>query len=476
MHSTKPSTDSDQLSSSDLIHRLFHAAQSEFSPDRSRQDPRQQPIKDVTPSASASSSPPSRSISRRHSGQSRPSRQSHEGQSLSDTLVVSLEEQILDETYDRHSRTFHMVLLDPDYRVFVSRQGHGSLIYKVAHRTLVVVGDPMCTHDEMGLVLDDLRRFRRARRLRLAFMGVSDDFAAYASCQRWATFKFGCERVVNPVTNDVLDKKAGKRMLSQNRQLLDRKRGGLTLGIYAPGMTGIHPPLEKSLHHLYASWCRTKQEGGGGGGDSSGNKKNKNGSGSGSGNNTQAFITTYDIFSQRTKTAFLYAMDPDSNLCGMAMLRQLGAQAGFHIDPCIAAADAPRGTTDLLMISAMQVLRRAGISYLSLGVEPCVALAEGDDDSSSNDNNEQNDGNDGNDGSTRRRRRISLGARLANAAYRRVTDLQKVSGKKRYNDKFKPDPLLESGLHVVFPRTTLPVQEALAIMKVAHVRPKHMFR
>ncbi|KAG5970482.1 hypothetical protein E4U55_001657 [Claviceps digitariae] len=433
MQSTKSPS---QLSSSNLIHRFFDAAQSEFSSNSNASTRPPQHVHDAALSSSAST-PASRSVISR--------RQSHEGQSLSDTLVVSVEEQILDDTYDRHGRTFHMVLLDPNYRVFVSRQGHGSLIYKISHQTLVVVGDPMCSHDEMGLVLEDLRRFRRARRLRLAFMGVSDSFLAYASSQRWTSFKFGCERVVNPLTNDVLDKKAGKRMLSQNRQLLDRKRGGLRLDIYAPGMTGINPPLEKTLHHLYASWCRTKQEKGGGGGNK---------------NNTQAFITAYDIFAQRTKTAFLYVTDPDNNICGMAMLRQLGAEAGFHIDPCIAAADAPRGTTDLLMITAMQVLRRAGISYLSLGVEPCVALASGGHTKDDN---------------TTCSRRVPLGERLANAVYRHVTDLQKVSGKKSYYDKFKPDPLLESGLHVVFPRT-LPIQETLAIMKVAHVRPKHMFR
>ncbi|KAG5986057.1 hypothetical protein E4U43_005693 [Claviceps pusilla] len=447
MHSTKSLK---QLSPPNLIHRLFSAAQREFSSDCSREP--QQHLNDAA--LSTPSTPSSHSISRR---------QSHEGRSLSDTLVVSVEEQILDETYEHHSRTFHMVLLDPNYRVFVSRQGHGSLIYRIAHQTLVVVGDPLCSHDRMRLVLDDLRHFRRPRRLRLAFMGVSDSFLAYARSQRWTSFRFGCERVVNPLTNDVLDNKAGKRMLSQNRQLLDPERGGIRLDIYAPGITGINPPLEKTLHHLYTSWCRTKQERGGRGG--------------GNNNNTQAFITAYDIFAQRTKTAFLFAIGPDNNLCGMAMLRQLGAEAGFHIDPCIAATDAPRGTTDLLMITAMQVLRRAGISYLSLGAEPCVALAGG----------RGRDGKDGKDGkdckddsntcsrSRIRSQWVPLGERLANAAYRRVTDLEKVSGKKSYNDKFKPDPLLESGLHVVFPRTTLPIQEALAIMKVAHVRPKHMF-
>ncbi|KAG6037116.1 hypothetical protein E4U41_005308, partial [Claviceps citrina] len=168
-----------------LIHRLFQAAQTELAIDSgsssssssSSSSPRQHGHDGRLPRSPAASSP---------SSSRRPSHED-EAQSMSDTLVVPLDEQILDETYDRHSRTFHMVLLDPSYRVFVSRHGHGSLLYKIARRTLVVVGDPMCSPASMRLVLDDLRQFRHARGLRLAFMGVSDSFLDFARGQGWTT-------------------------------------------------------------------------------------------------------------------------------------------------------------------------------------------------------------------------------------------------------------------------------------------------
>ncbi|KZZ97711.1 hypothetical protein AAL_03675 [Moelleriella libera RCEF 2490] len=386
---------------------------------------------------------PSRSSSRR---------ESQEGRSLCDTLVISAEEQILDESYDKYSRTFHMVLLDPNYKIFTSPKGYGSIIYKTAKHTLVVVGDPLCSTEDMHAILEELRQFRRSRKLRLAFMGVSDAFLQYAKQQRWASFEFGCERVINPMNNDVLNKKAGKRMLSQNRQLLDPKKGGLKMHLYAPSITGIDLRLERQLEQLYGDWCGTKHDKG---------LRNK-----------QAFITAYDIFSQRSKTAFLYTTrgaptsaeggdghDDNGGVCGMAMLRQLGVNAGFHIDPCIASADAPRGTTDLLMVTAMRMLQRADISYLSLGAEPLATLQQ-----------QQQKGQQATPV-----RQMHLSDRLADMAYRKVTNHKAVAGKKVYNDKFHPDPALESSLHVVFPKTLFPVQEALAIMRIAHVRRKHMF-
>ncbi|KAK2616753.1 hypothetical protein QQS21_000365 [Conoideocrella luteorostrata] len=396
-----------------LIQRLAQEAEREFAGSNGNNGNKKKPGK--------ASSSPSESSSRR---------QSHEGRSLSDTIVVSEEEQILDDSYDQFSRTFHMVLLDPNYDIFTSPKRLGSIIYKIAQRTLIVVGDPLCSNDNLQAILEELRQFRRARRLKLAFMGVSESFLDFATKKGWSSFKFGCERVINPLNNEVLNKKSGKRMLGQNRQLLDPKRGGLKIGIYVPSATGINRQLERSLEQLYTNWCGTKHDRGM--------------------RNTQAFITAYDIFSQRTKTAFLYTTDAHGDICGMAMLRQLGVEAGFHVDPCIASADAPKGTTDLLMVTAMQILRRAEISYLSLGVEPCMALKE-------------------------ESKQLGMSDRLANAAYRKVTNYDKVVGKKTYNDKFHPDPSLQSNLYVVFPKAVFPLQEALAIMKVAHIRLKHIF-
>lgn len=389
-----------------LIQRIFQVAEVEFTTINQPTDS----LDDTT--TPISTRPPSLS-------------DSHEERSLSDTLVTSAEEHILDESYDNYSRTFHMVLLDPNYQIFTSPKAYGSIIYKIEQRTLVVVGDPLCCREDLDALLQELRQFRRARRLKLAFMGVSETFLKVAKEKGWDSFKFGCERVINPMHNAVLDKRAGKRMLSQNRQLLDPKRGKLKMGFYAPSVTGIDSDLEQQLQLLYNDWRYTKEQKGP--------------------QDTQAFITAYEIFSQRSKTAFLYTSDSQGIINGMAMVRQLGAECGFHIDPCIASEGAPRGTTDLLMLTTMKLLKKAEISYLSLGVEPFIALEE---ESS----------------------RLNMSGRLAYAAYRKVTNSKSVAGKKAYNDKFHPDPTLESNLYVVFPKRIFPIQEALAIMKVAHIR------
>lgn len=85
--------------------------------------------------------------------------------------------------YRRFGRAAHMGVLDRSYRVFASRHGRGAVVYNVKHGTLVVTGDPLCAPEHWGPLLAELRRFRRARGLRLAFMNVGDAFANYARRQ-----------------------------------------------------------------------------------------------------------------------------------------------------------------------------------------------------------------------------------------------------------------------------------------------------
>ncbi|EFY88237.1 hypothetical protein J3459_017916 [Metarhizium acridum] len=354
----------------------------------------------------------------------------NENHSFGGTLVATTVNRIPDETYDEYSRTFHMVLLDPSYQVYTSPTGHGSVMYKIENETMVVVGDPMCGKDDLGSLLEEIEKFRNLRhptKLKLAFMGVGQSFIQYADTKGWDYIEFGSERVVNPMRNAVLENQAGKRMLTQCQHLLDPKQG-LKMGFYAPSISGINSHLEQQLEQLYDDWR-----------DAKGAKKS---------GDAQAFITAYDIFSYRRKTAFLYISDSEGEIAGMAMLRQLGAESGFYVDPCIASGSAPKGVTELLMVSGMRLLRRAEIPYLSLGVEPFADLA------------------------TR-----GFLARAARSLYKIFTDRASVTGKKAYNDKFRPDPVLESSLYVVFPKgkkkallPNFPIREAWAIMQVAHIQ------
>ena len=337
--------------------------------------------------------------------------------SVADTLVAPLEDELFDIAYDNFSCTSHMGLLDHSYSTFTSI--HGAVLYQVQHRTMVIFGDPMCHKEHLTFLLAEVKQFCRAQKLRMAFMGVSRSFAVYTQDQKWLGFKFGTEKTLNTATNPILRNGSGKRILSQNRHLLDPKRGGVKISLYAPSVTGVNRELEDAIQHLYDDWRRARDTRG-----------------------AQTFVTVYDLFFFREKTMFLYAT-LSGKVLGMAMLRYVGARDGFHIDPCIASHDAPRGVSDMLIVMAMQMLDKAGVTQLSLGLEPARDLQV---------------------------LRGGWYGPLARGAYRKVANSTQLSGKTLYNSKFHPDEGLDEDVFVVFPGSAFPLRQVRAVMEVAHIR------
>ena len=331
---------------------------------------------------------------------------------------------VFDDAYQLHARTAHMGILDPAYKVFTSHQGLGALLYKLQARTAVVAGDPLCTVGHRTPLLKEFAIFRKRHGLGLAFVGASEDFAQYAHQQGWTTLRFGHERVINPLTNKVLRNQASKRMISQNRMLLDPKRGGTSLRIYCPSITGVDASLEAQLQQLYDDWRQER------------NHK--------CGKDLQAFVTIYDLFSYPASTLFLYTTDKNGSITGFATLRALGAQNGFHIDPFIASSTAPRGITDLLIVTAMQILKHAEIGYLSLGFEPASDIQEVH-------------------GQTK------FESWVWKQGYNRVIKSVPVTGKAAYFSKFYPDDSLSSDLFICVPGRGIPVRGSLALMQFANM-------
>lgn len=332
--------------------------------------------------------------------------------------------------YEQHSRTAHMGILDPSYQVFTSQHGHGSIVYKVKNRTLIVTGDPLCAPEQLDPLLEELRRHRADLGLKLAFMGVSESFANYIRERGWSTLHFGRERILNPISNPVLRKGAGKRMLSQTRQLVDANRGGLTIHLYSPSTASRELALEVELQRVYDCWREERNR--------------KHGTGS------RAFVTVYDLFSHPDKTIFIYTKDRSGCANGLATLRSLGANGGFHLDPCIASSSAPRGVSDLLVIAVMKLLSRTGIDYLSLGYEPFSDLRA-------------------------IRGQSGIQAWFTQKGYRRAMQAVPVDGKAAYYNKFRPDDSKSSDLYIAVPRGIFQVQQSTALMHIANLEMSSLF-
>ncbi|KAF7116147.1 hypothetical protein CNMCM5793_004167 [Aspergillus hiratsukae] len=338
--------------------------------------------------------------------------------------IISLDGLVSVEDVERlatqHGQASHMGLLDPSYNVFVKGDRAGGLCFKVLNKVAIVMGDPMCEASQVSSVLDEFDRYRRQNRWAVSFLGAGEMLLSHVKARKkkWTVLQFGKERVLNPLTNEVIHETSGKRILTQNRQLLNPSKGGITLHIYTPSLEADYE-LEIELCAIYDEWRMAR------------NKSGK----------LQAFITEYDPFLMPSLMTYIYSRGQDGKVNGFAALRWIGGKNGYHVDPCIAAPGAPKGISDLLIFASMAWLRQIGVSYLSFGYEPSDSLAEVSG-------------------------MPSPLAHLTRQIYRYTFQRLPIGGKKTYFDKFKPDEEQDSPLYLVFPSK---IPEPRSVIAMAHV-------
>ncbi|GFF97714.1 hypothetical protein IFM53868_09337 [Aspergillus udagawae] len=230
----------------------------------------------------------------------------------------------------RYGRVLHMGVLDPTYKIFMNKARTAALSFKVHSKVALIMGDPLCEPCLFTNVLQEFKECRRRYGWGVAFIGASEVFAQYAKEQKWTTVQFGVERVLNPLTNDILNERGGKRIIVQSKQLLNSSKGNISLGLYIPAH-GEDLNLQTEFARVYDLWREGRNHPVG----------------------QKAFISVYYPFSMPGMRVYIYTRGPDGLVNGFAALRHLGANQGYHIDPCISAPGAPRGIADLLVFAAM---------------------------------------------------------------------------------------------------------------------------
>lgn len=273
---------------------------------------------------------------------------SHSSDSSSHVFGTYEAQDALEMLLARHGQAAHMGARDASYSAFLNKTQDGAIIYKVIDRVAVISGDPLCVPPTLLTLLDEFRKFCKSRRLKVAMVGTSKRLAELALQQGWITMQFGVEKILNPLTNPLLLGTGGKRTVQKCRQL---SKSGLTTQVYRPDCEH-DAEIESRLVQIYDEW-----------------RWNRNRS-----RRCQAYITVFDMFALHRLMTYVYVRNPQNRIIGFAALRKL--ESGLHIDPIVAAADAPTGTTDLLMLASLRMARDLVISRLSLGWEPLPKLKD----------------------------------------------------------------------------------------------------
>lgn len=315
----------------------------------------------------------------------------------------------------RYGSVSHMSVRDPSYSFWLNKTRTAAVHFKLLNKVAVLAGDPLCALSAMPSTLEEFERYCRKAGWKTSVIGASSALMEIAKLKKWPVMRFGTEMVINPMTNEVLLGKSGKRTVTQCRQLLDPAKGGLSLHIYVP-QRGRDLVLEAVLTKIYDDWR---------------NNRNTN-------RDCQAFITVFEMFALPNLMTFIYSKEADGKINGFAALRSM-ADNGYHIDPFIQTADAPRGTSDLLIFASLAYLHAIGVPYLGIGHEP---VSEPDV----------------------LYNMPSLVISATRRIYRHIFGRLPVGGKEAFNSRWKPDEEQCVGLYLIFVGKSTPSPKHLLAM------------
>lgn len=323
--------------------------------------------------------------------------------------------QAIEQLVSRHGRMTHMGIRDHNYDLFLNRAKTGVISYRLIDgKVAVISGDPICPVREYKTLLDEFQAHCKEHHWQWAMQGGSGDMARIARENSWTTVHYGRERALNVQTNPVLLGSEGKRIRTQCKSL----QKTTNVDVYCPAYVRDHQ-LEQKIVKMYDDWR--------GGRNTS--------------RSVQAYITVFDLLAFHRLLIFVYTHD-QGKLTGFATLRRL--KEGYHIDPITVAPDAPRGLTDLLLISSMSLLKASKVTRLVLGVEPLEELGEIHGMSKPLE-------------------------RLTRKSHRLVSAEIHQGGKRGFNDRFRPHEAFEEQLYMVYPNSP-GIKQSVAMAHFANIR------
>jgi phosphatidylglycerol lysyltransferase len=235
--------------------------------------------------------------------------------------------------------------LGEDKQVFSPPDADGMVVYGMAGRTAVVLGDLIGSPEAAPKVFSEfLARCRKLDRWPIVYQATAASRAVLVNAG-FRMFKVGEEAIVDLSTFDL----TGPRRANLRHTITRCRKDGVTFRWFADGIPAEETGLLADLESIDATWRR------------------------GAGPQMGFTISHFD------RTALSWqpisvAVDTSGRALGYTTFRRTGVDAGWVLDLMRRAPDGPPGAVEACIAEAAVAFRAAGASTLSLGLAPLAGL------------------------------------------------------------------------------------------------------
>jgi len=243
--------------------------------------------------------------------------------------------------YGRNTNSF--LLTYGGYQWFRSCMPPGLVGYLRSNRTLVANGDPLCSPEDAQAVLAALAA-SVAPKDRVALVLASDWLVPSLRRLGYGVLQVGSD----PVFDLARWAPRGRRAKTVRNAVHRAQRASVEVSAYRPG-TPLGGPARQAVRACLAAWLRSRRS------------------------LRMRFLADVKPFAHAEERYYFLAWH-QGQLAGFATCSPLYARNGWYVEDIVRRPDAPYGTTDMLVTTALGTLRDDGAALATLGIAPFTGL------------------------------------------------------------------------------------------------------
>jgi len=234
-------------------------------------------------------------------------------------------------------------VLDPNCEIFSIPEVDGVIGYRSNSGCNVVYGEPVASPDDYEQLIKAFHKFSESQNRSVIYLTTTPKFTKWAMNNVCGSLiEIGNELIVDPQN----DPSVGAKGRIIRKKMYQSEKAGVKVFEYIPK----NKEIEAQIEQVKETWV-----------------KNQKG--------PQVIASEANPFLTHHGRRWFYAMQ-NGKMVGALVLSQLGFHDGWLVYLLMITPDAPSGTSERMMMSAIEALRKEGCRFLSLGVSPSKELGQ----------------------------------------------------------------------------------------------------
>lgn len=243
----------------------------------------------------------------------------------------------------RWGNSFSEIFIDKPCYYFTLPHIEGFIGYYIKSGCAITFGNPVCSLENSQELAESFYQYTKQNKWNTVFIFATEEFS------KWA-IKNTCKIMIGIGEEIIFDPQCDPLKTKGGNNLRNKFNHAAEKGLKVREYVTKNEEIEKALTNMGKEWI--------------GNKKGH-----------QIYLTPLDLFRHRMGKRWFY-LTSDDKIIGVALLSRLEYYEGWFLKYLFVLQNAPKGSSEFLMISMLEQLKRENCKYLTYGSVPAHQIGE----------------------------------------------------------------------------------------------------